>query len=197
LNKPLANSASPTHADASPWVQRWSHLIAPGSQVLDVACGQGRHTRWLASRGCHVTALDRDTTATQSLHSVAEVVTADIEQNPWPLPGRRFDAIIVTHYLWRPLMPTLLASLREGGVLIYETFGIDQARIGKPSNPAFLLQPGELLTLTAGLHTVAYENGQLSDPPRFVQRLAAVQTSPSTQPRAPHLLLPPAPTSGR
>ena len=166
-----------THVEASPWVQRWSHLIAPGSQVLDVACGQGRHTHWLASRGCHVTALDRDATATQGLHRVAEVVLADIEQGPWPLPGRRFDAVVVTHYLWRPLWPQILASLAPGGVLIYETFMLGNERFGKPSNPAFLLRPGELRETFKDLTLKGFEEGEVEDPkPAMIQRLCATRT---------------------
>jgi SAM-dependent methyltransferase len=171
--------------------------VRPAGTVLDVACGSGRHVRWFVQQGHPVTALDRDATATQGLGEVAELVLADIEQGPWPLPGRRFDAIVVTHYLWRPLMPTLLASLAPGGVLICETFALGQGTLGKPSNPAFLLAPGELLSLTAPLHTVAYEQGFLDGPPRLVQRLVAVNMGFDPQAPALHLLRPKASTSGR
>ncbi len=98
----------------SAWLLRWAHLLAPGSRVLDVACGSGRHARWLAAQGHAVTALDRDAQALQGLYGVAaEVVCADIEHAPWPLPGRAFDAIIVTNYLWRPLVPQLLAAVAQ------------------------------------------------------------------------------------
>lgn len=160
-------------APASPWVQRWSHLIAPGASVLDVACGAGRHLRWFAARGCRVTGVDRDAAALQPLAGLGEIVVADIEAGPWPLPGRRFDAIVVTNYLWRALMPTLLDSLADGGVLIYETFAAGNERVGKPSNPNFLLQPGELLRHAQGLQVVAYEDGFLAAPDRFVQRIVA------------------------
>ena len=84
---------------------------------------------------------------------------ADLENGPWPLAGERFDAVVVTNYLWRPLMPSLLASLADGGVLIYETFALGNEAFGRPSNPDFLLRPGELLRCCRGLHVVAYEDG--------------------------------------
>lgn len=160
----------------SAWVQRWAHLLAPSSSVLDVACGSGRHVRWFAARGHRVTALDRDGEALAGLQGLAECVQADIEAGPWPLAGRRFDAVVVTHYLWRPLLPTLHGALAAGGVLIYETFGDGQQHIGRPARPDFLLQPGELLQAFAGLRIVAYEEGfdEHPAPGRCVQRIAAV-----------------------
>jgi SAM-dependent methyltransferase len=169
MSSPAAHGDGP----ASGWVQRWSHLVAPGSSVLDVACGAGRHLRWFAARGCTVTGVDRDAAALRSLGGLGEIVVADIEGGPWPLAGRRFDAVVVTNYLWRPLVPTLLDSLADGGVLIWETFAIGNERFGKPSNPNFLLQPGELLSLTLGLEVVAYEAGFLPAPDRSVQRIVA------------------------
>ncbi len=165
-----------THADVpvSPWVQRWSHLIAPGARVLDVACGSGRHVRWFTQQGCRVTAVDRDAQALDALRGSAEVIVADLESAPWPLPGRSFDAVVVTNYLWRDLLPTLVGSLAPGGVLIHETFSLDQRSVGKPSNPAFLLRPGELLGAAQGLRIVAFEDGFVSPPDRFVQRIVAV-----------------------
>ncbi len=162
----------------SAWVQRWSTLVPAGANVLDVACGAGRHVRWFAGRGAHVTALDRDAAATAPLRALpeAEVVVADIENAPWPLPGRRFDAVVVTNYLWRALLPTLVASVADGGVLIYETFARGNETVGKPSNPAFLLAPGELMRVAAGLRVIAFEDGFLGDgAPRFVQRVVAVR----------------------
>ncbi len=151
-----------------------------GARVLDVACGSGRHARWFAARGAQVTAVDRDAAALAPLRSLSdvaiEVIEADIEDAPWPLADRRFDAVIVTNYLWRPLLPTLVASVAVGGVLIYETFARGNASVGKPSNPAFLLEPGELLRAAAGLRVVAYEDGFITvEPQRFVQRIAAVR----------------------
>ena len=164
------------HADVpvSPWVRRWSHLVAPGARVLDVACGSGRHVRWFAQQGCKVTAVDRDAAALEPLRNVATIIVADIEDAPWPLPGRTFDAVIVTNYLWRELLPVLMQCLAPGGVLIYETFALGQQSVGKPANPAFLLRPGELLSATQGLRVVAFEDGFVSPPDRYVQRIVAL-----------------------
>jgi SAM-dependent methyltransferase len=147
--------------------------------VLDVACGSGRHLRWLVAQGFAVTGVDRDAAAVEALRPLAEVVVADIENGPWPLAGRRFDAVVVTNYLWRPLWPTLLASLADGGTLICETFADGQQTIGRPARPEFLLQAGELLRLCQGLHVVAYEHGFEPEPARFVQRIVAVSAPPA------------------
>lgn len=163
---------------ASAWVQRWSHLVPPGARVLDVACGSGRHARWFAQRGCKVTGVDRDAAALQGLAGVAETIVADIEAGPWPLGARQFDAVVVTNYLWRDRLPEILASVAPGGALIYETFAAGNETIGKPSNPNYLLRPGELLQAAQGLRVVAFEDGFDPDPPRFVQRLVAVREAP-------------------
>ena len=162
---------------ASDWVRRWSHLVAARGSVLDLACGSGRHTHWFHHRGCSVTAVDRDAAALLGLREVARTVVADIEGGPWPLPDEQFDAVVVTNYLWRPLLPKVAASLAESGVLIYETFATGNASVGKPSNPDFLLRAGELLQFAAehGLSVVAYENGFASDPDRYIQRIAAIR----------------------
>ena len=160
---------------SSAWVQRWSHLVPAGAPILDVACGFGRHMRWFAGRGHPVTGVDRAPEATAAAQAWGEAVQADIENGPWPLAGRRFGGVVVTHYLWRPLLPTILAAVAPGGVLIYETFAAGNETVGKPSRPDFLLQPGELLRACAGLRIVAYEDGFLEGPPRFVQRIAAVR----------------------
>ncbi|MDW8335949.1 MAG: class I SAM-dependent methyltransferase [Tepidimonas sp.] len=144
--------------------------------ALDLACGHGRHTRWLVQQGYHVTAVDRDADALASVARLGpqvSVLQADLEQGPWPLPGRRFDVVLVTHYLWRPLLPTLVDSLAPGGVLLYETFAVGQASIGRPARADFLLQPGELLRVCAGLRVLAYEDGFDRAAPRFVQRIVA------------------------
>jgi SAM-dependent methyltransferase len=162
------------HAAPSPWVCRWAGLIRPGGRVLDLACGSGRHVRWLAAQGFAVTAVDRDAAALQPLRAIAQVLVADLEGAPWPLGSERFDAVVVTHYLWRPLWPELLAALAEGGVLIYETFADGNQSVGRPSRPDFLLRHGELLQVASGLRIVAYEDGFLDAPSRFVQRITAV-----------------------
>jgi SAM-dependent methyltransferase len=160
----------------SPWIVRWAHLIARGGTVLDVAAGAGRHSVWLAARGHRVTAVDRDAEAMTALADHADAVTADIEAAPWPFAGRTFDAVVVANYLWRPLLPVLTAALAPGGVLLYETFAAGNETVGRPKRRDFLLRPGELLATAAGLRIVAYEDGFLNDPERFVQRLAAVRT---------------------
>ena len=173
----------------SPWIQRWTHLIAPASQVLDVACGAGRHMRWLAAQGHCVLGVDASSTALEQASACGQTLLADLENGPWPVPGQTFGAVVVTNYLWRPLWPALLASLAPGGVLLYETFAMGQETLGRPSRPEFLLAPGELLQLGSSLRTIAYEDGFLPCPDRFVQRLAAVRepvsTSPSRWPLSP------------
>jgi SAM-dependent methyltransferase len=159
----------------SPWIVRWAHLIARDGTILDVAAGTGRHTVWLAARGHRVTAIDRDAEAMAALAGHAEAVAADIEGGPWPFAGRTFDAVVVANYLWRPLLPVLTAALAPGGVLLYETFAAGNETVGRPKRPDFLLGHGELLAAAAGLRIVAYEDGFLGDPDRFVQRLAAVR----------------------
>jgi len=178
--------------EPSAWVQRWSVLVPAGARVLDVACGSGRHVRWFTARGARVTALDRDGQALAPLRGLPgtaiELIVADIENAPWPLAGRVFDAVVATNYLWRALLPTLVASVADGGTLIYETFSHGNATVGRPSNPDFLLKPGELLRAVAGLRVIAFEDGFVADPaPRFVQRVVAVRESPqaSTPPRYP------------
>lgn len=174
----------------SPWVRRFAGLIRPAGTVLDVACGSGRHVRWLASLGFRVTGVDRDAAALSGLHGVAaEVLCADLEGAPWPLGERRFDGVVVTNYLWRPLFPRLLECLADGGVLLYETFADGQQTVGRPARPQFLLRHGELLELAAGLRIVAFEDGFEAGPPaRYVQRIAAVRPDPAAGPHPRHLL---------
>jgi SAM-dependent methyltransferase len=165
----------------SDWVQRWAHLIRPAGRVLDVACGAGRHMHWLASRGHAVTGVDRNAQALALASSAGPTILADIENGPWPFPGQTFDAVVVTHYLWRPLLPRLVQSVSEGGVLIYETFAAGNETVGKPSRPDFLLQTGELLRATTGLRTVAYEEGFETGPDRFMQKIVAVRPAPTAE----------------
>ena len=170
--------------EASSWVQRWSHLAPAGTPVLDVACGLGRHLRWFAALGHPVIGVDRSPEAVQAAAAVGEALCADIENAPWPFAGRQFGVVVVTNYLWRPLLPVILASVAPGGVLIYETFASGNETVGKPARPDFLLQPGELLSACAGMRIVAYEDGYLEMPERFVQRIAALR------PEADHGTLP-------
>ena len=163
----------------SDWVTRWSHLVPPAASVLDVACGSGRHLQWFSDRGHAVTGVDRDTSTAQARHTGATLVQTDIENQPWPLlqdgMPQQFGVVVVTNYLWRALLPTVLASLAPSGVLLYETFAAGNETLGRPSRPDFLLRAGELLEVCKDLHVVAYEHGVRQDPPRFVQRIAAIR----------------------
>lgn len=135
--------------------------------------------QWFAQRGHAVVGVDRSPEATHTAARFGEAVLADIENKPWPLMDgdqiRRFDAVVVTHYLWRPLFPLILQSVAPGGVLIYETFAQGNETVGKPSRPDFLLHPGELLAICAPLRIVAFEEGFLDHPARFMQRIVAIQ----------------------
>ena len=180
---------APTHAPSgtapalhgtelpSAWVQRWSHLVPAGGAVLDVACGLGRHMHWFRQRGHPVTGVDRAPQAVAAVAELGEALCADLENGPWPWPGRSFAGVVVTNYLWRPLFPALLQSVAAGGVLIYETFAAGNETVGRPARPEFLLQPGELLRLCDGLRVIAFEDGYLDEPSRFVQRIAAARPS--------------------
>ena len=179
----------PAHGSGAPssWITRHAPLIAglaDGARVLDLACGAGRHARWLAAQGARVTAVDRDAAALGVLAGAGlpgiGTLEADLEPPegaPWPLAGLRFDAVVITNYLWRPRLDEAVALLAPGGVLLHETFAQGHARFGRPSRHDFLLRPGELLELARrhGLTVVAYEDGVLQDPPRRVQRIAAVR----------------------
>lgn len=161
----------------SPWIARFAGLVPTGGAVLDLAAGGGRHTRFFRGRGHPVTAVDRDTSALLRIADEIEVIAADLEGgSAWPLGERRFSAVVVTNYLHRPLFPAILAALAPGGALLYETFALGNERFGKPSNPDFLLRPGELLDVARGrLRIVAYEDVELAEPkPAMVQRIAAV-----------------------
>lgn len=170
----------------SRWVARFAARIPAGGLVLDLACGGGRHSRLLASLGYRVLALDRDPAALSALtNQLIDTQLFDLETvgsamlPQWPLRPERFCGIVVTNYLHRPLLADLLASLAPGGVLIYETFAQGNGLFGKPSNPAFLLAPGELLRLAAtvdDLHVLAFEDGYVEQPrPAMVQRICAIR----------------------
>lgn len=187
------DSSAPLQASAPPsdWVVRWTPLLPPAAQVLDIACGHGRHARWLASAGHAVTAVDHDPRLLAPLAGLAATLQADLEADPWPLPGRQFDAVIVTNYLWRPLFPALKAAVAPGGLLIYETFALAHAALGRPRRPEFLLRPGELIEVlrdrgegradtrspSETWRVIAFEEGRLpargAVPEREVQRIVA------------------------
>jgi SAM-dependent methyltransferase len=178
---------------ASGWVRRFAPLVRRGARVIDVACGAGRHTRLFADHGCRVVAIDRAPRLDDDLRALpaVDVRDADLEQGAWPLGDERFDAVVVTNYLHRPLFPHLLAALVPGGVLLYETFAVGNAAFGKPSSPAFLLGPGELLDACAGLRVIAFEDGYVDLPrPAMLQRIAAMRPRADREPRPEELRLP-------
>ena len=180
---------------------RWAALLPPAATILDLACGHGRHVHWLADRGHRLTAIDREAALLAPLAARARTIAADLEAEPWPIPGERFGAVLVTNYLWRPLFPALLDAVAPGGLLIYETFALAQAAIGRPRRPEFLLRPGELLDVlrlspqadaggraaSESWHVIAFEEGRLPArdgvPERAVQRVVARRgaTSPETR----------------
>jgi len=174
-------SSSQPHSDLgepSEWVKRWAVQVPTAGGVLDVACGGGRHARFFAARGHPVEAVDRDPQHIAGLSMVTGVhaLCADIENGPWPYPGRQFAAVVVTNYLHRPLLPRLLESVLPGGVLIYETFAVGNEAYGRPSNPDFLLKPGELRAVIGNdWQVLGYEHGPVETPkPAVIQRICAL-----------------------
>lgn len=174
-DKGIYMNEKPSH-----WIKHFLPLVREGGSVLDLASGSGRHSLLAAQCGYRVEAVDRNAEALAAIAARAPGVVpriADLENAPWPYQGCVFDGIVVANYLHRPLLPLLLDALAEDGVLIYETFMLGNERFGKPSNPEFLLRPGELLDLVRGrLTVVAFEQGEV-DAPRaaVVQRLCATR----------------------
>jgi hypothetical protein len=164
----------------SAWVRRFAPLIRQGGHALDLAVGAGRHTRLLLDMGFRVTAVDRDVEALRSLAgprcSVREIdLESGAPESVLGALGGGYDGIVVTNYLHRPLLPVLAEALAPGGAVIYETFAAGNERFGRPSNPDFLLRPGELLEVFAGLSVITFEQGEISLPrPAVIQRIAAV-----------------------
>ena len=163
----------------SPWVVKWATYIAGGGHVLDLAAGSGRHTQFLAELGFEIEAVDKDVSALSKLALLPNVRIRehDLERSGWPYRPDEFSGIVVTNYLHRPLFPSLINALAPGGLLIYETFALGNEVLGKPSNPNFLLLPGELLEAVRGrLRVLGYEDVFQSKPkPAMVQRICAVR----------------------
>ena len=164
-----------------PWVTRFACLIFAGGSVLDLACGQGRHSRYLRDRGHPVAALDKSGEALAAINGTAgiEIIQADLEDgDSWPLGDRRFAGVVVTNYLYRPILPRIVEALEPGGVLIYQTFALGNEQYGRPRSPEFLLRPGELLDAVCGrCAVIAYEHGIVGDPrPAAIQRICAVRS---------------------
>jgi len=166
-------------APPSPWIARFAPLLRPGATLLDVACGGGRHLRHFLDRGLMVTGVDIDLRGVGDLdgHAGVTLAQADLEgPEGWPPALSDYDVVVVTNYLYRPLLPSIVGALKPGGLLLYETFANGNQRHGRPSSPAFLLRDGELLRLALeqGLQVVAFEQGEVSSPKAaIVQRLAA------------------------
>ena len=157
-------------AQPATWLTQHAHLLPPAGEALDVACGRGRHALWLAARGLTVHAIDRSAEAVAALDALARrrhlpvrARVVDLETAPAVLPRGAFDLVVVVHYLHRPLFPALVAALRPGGLLVYETFTRAQAARGRPTNPAFLLEPGELVQLVAPLEIIDHREGTFDD----------------------------------
>lgn len=162
--------------DPDPWIVSWLDRLATGSRVLDFACGTGRHARAAAALGLEVVAADHDAQALAAVGEGVHTVQAELEVAPWPFAAASFDAVIVSNYLFRSRLDLLCGLIRPTGVLLYQTFALGNETFGRPRNPDFLLEPGELLEVAGrnGLHVLAYEDGILGAPPRArIQRMVA------------------------
>jgi SAM-dependent methyltransferase len=170
-------------AQPSSWVRRWCREIVPTGRVLDLACGSGRHSRLLLQSGYRVLAADQDISELADLQgrSNFESMQVDLENAVWPFEPESVDGIVVTNYLFRPTLSLLLAALKPAGLLIYETFAEGNGEFGRPSNPDFLLRPGELLDVVNGAgRVIAYEDIFVDVPkPALVQRICAVKNGGS------------------
>ncbi|MFV0298783.1 MAG: class I SAM-dependent methyltransferase [Hyphomicrobiaceae bacterium] len=179
IGEPMPDPREAQEALSAPsdWIVRFASGIAPGGRVLDVAAGRGRHVRWLMGRGHRVVAVDREVRGLADLagRDGVEIVEADLESGTAPAFGEGvFDGVVVTNYLWRPILPAIIRAVSAHGLLIYETFAVGNVRFGRPSNPDFLLRPGELLSAVQGeLVPIAFEQVCLVRPDRVVQRIVA------------------------
>ena len=164
----------------SSWVERHLDGFPAAGHVLDVACGGGRHLRLLSRSGRTLTGIDRTLDGVRDLVGVDGItlIEADLENGaPFPVAGQRFGGVIVTNYLYRPILPAIVAAVADDGLLVYETFALGHEKLGRPSNPDFLLRPNELIdAVRPHLTIVAYTHGRIDDDgrPRVVQRIAAV-----------------------
>ncbi len=155
----------------SNWIEEHGALFLPQDQVLDVACGGGRHSHFLAKRGCVVTAVDIDTTEIRNLNLPGvHIVDADLEKRDWPFDPETFDAVLVSNYLWRPLFVSIIAALKPGGLVLYETFAEGNEAYGRPKNPDFLLKEGELLNIFSGFEVLDYYHGTKKYPQTSVRQ---------------------------
>ncbi len=167
----------------SDWVRRFAPLIKSGGNVLDLACGNGRHAIFLASSGFSVTAVDRNISNISDDFKQIRCIETDLENGEQSfLEDLHFMGIVVTNYLYRPLIPTIINSLDKDGILIYETFSVGNEQYGRPSNPDFLLKPGELLSACSKrLRVIAYEEGTFKSPNLSVKQRICAINSPSKE----------------
>jgi SAM-dependent methyltransferase len=177
--------SSQTHLVPSSWVMRQSLFWPKDGRVLDLASGRGRHSLVLAER-FHVLAVDCDADALTPLaaHPQIDICICDLESDAaWPFASKKFDAVLVTNYLFRPKLAALFDLVADGGYLTYETFAVGNAAFGRPKNPDFLLHEGELsAAMPAGFEILDAFQGVISDPqPAVIQRLSARRINPSQQ----------------
>lgn len=161
----------------SPWIEKYAQLILKEKPVLDLACGRGRHCLYLLAAGYEVTAVDIDTSSVAAYEGREglSIVQADLEKNRWPFPGGSFSGIVVVNYLWRPLFADIAAALSPGGILLYDTFAQGNEKFGRPSNPDFLLAPGELAEVFGrDLNVIDFFEGRVDMPnPAYRQSIVA------------------------
>ena len=173
----MSRGTANSFLEPSEWVRRFARLVPPGRPVLDIAAGNGRHSRFFQELGHPVTAIDQDTSRLRGLPGI-KAIEADLEDgSPWPVRCR-FGGVVVTNYLWRPILEEIVAAVADGGVLIYETFAAGNEVYGKPFRQEYLLRPGELLSVACNLRVIAYTHGLVHRPgPAVVQRICAVRSS--------------------
>ena len=178
-NEIESNSYIPNIRPASPWITRFGRLISKG-EILDLACGSGRHGRWFLQRGIQVTFLDRNIKGLDDISGSpgVEIILADIESElNLPITSRRFECVVVTNYLWRDILNDICRIVDHGGLLLYETFGAGNEKFGSPKNSDYLLKPGELLNIVpSNFRIIGYEHGLRTEPSKaIIQRIAAVR----------------------
>ena len=157
------------------WITRFANLIPSGGQVLDLACGSGRHSYYLLGLGHSITAVDRNVANLTPLDRL-EIIQHDLENGgPWLFENRQFSAVVVVNYLFRPHLPFVVSAVAPGGLLLYDTFAAGNEDFGPPRDPNFLLQPGELKdAVKQELTILNYFHGRLSQPkPAIKQRICA------------------------
>ncbi len=179
----IPSEALPGGEEPSTWLRMNLELLPRRGRALDLACGSGRNALFLAAAGLRVQAVDRDAARIAALSAAAErqglpvdAEVRDLETEAVDLGTEAYAVVLVVHYLHRPLFPSLLRALEPGGLLLYETFTTAQAARGKPTNPDFLLGPGELVRLVAPLEVLREREGEFEG--RMVASVAARKAAP-------------------